>query len=233
MQHYAGYWLRGMLYRINMGISGPHCWCADKISRCGYWQKIGQATAREDNQSCHILRVLFNRIESVFFMYIDIEESFNYLLMRKLPQNWIWSFPYLLSWWPSALLDLLVKKRLLVFLLQEHARVILETNYTPHPFFFGKRVDVLNNLAQDIPCSCGCWSHTPHWLHYQASSWLQRSTYYWIQAQAKGYGLWDMGYVLQNIGYRLQVMYGDKLSTLLACIQHIMMCWLSKIWPGY
>ena len=76
-----------MCYGLCMRLSHPHRWKAHKTSWFDDWRKISQANDRDDNQSCHNLTVLFNQIESVLFMYSDIEASFNSLLKHATSTN--------------------------------------------------------------------------------------------------------------------------------------------------
>ena len=77
------YGLHATGYGIHMKQGRSHSWRALMSSWCADWQNTLKATDRDDNQSCHILTVLFNQIKSVIFMYSYIGSSFNYMLMRK------------------------------------------------------------------------------------------------------------------------------------------------------
>ena len=79
----TGYGLQATGYGLRMGLSHSHHWWAVKISLCDDWQKYYQDTARDNNQRCHLLTGLINRIKSVFSMYLYIEALLNSLLVRK------------------------------------------------------------------------------------------------------------------------------------------------------
>ena len=49
-------------YGLHMRLSRPLCWRASKTSQDAEWWRSAQSNYRDDNQSCHILTVLFNLI---------------------------------------------------------------------------------------------------------------------------------------------------------------------------